>query len=285
MALNSVVRNWFILLCLLPAYAKGQFYRYITFDEADTFYQHVVFIDTESHHNNTWQIGKPNKPIFDSAYSYRNAIVTDTAFDYPPNDTSVFIVKLLNQYSGAGPIDDVEFRYRMDIDTGSKGLIEYSMDTGHTWLIAGSGWPYSPDTTTFTFSHFYWNYYHINLMAVWDGKATDSVWLRFTFISDSDFETKDGWMIDNFSVHYFTSGVMSIPDGKTCNIYPNPAQDILNITTRENIHCLTISNLIGQQVYCGKHNAPLVTVNIKYLPPGLYLVGVDDAVIGNFIKE
>src|SRR4051812_30284690 len=42
--------------------------------------------------NNIWQLGKPSKPVFDSAYSKPLALVTDTLHPYPINNTSSFIV-------------------------------------------------------------------------------------------------------------------------------------------------------------------------------------------------
>ena len=50
-----------------------------------------IEIDT-SNAGNIWQIGQPDKAIFDSAFSAPNAIVTDTVNYYPINDSSSFIL-------------------------------------------------------------------------------------------------------------------------------------------------------------------------------------------------
>src|ERR1700747_2873685 len=53
---------------------------------------HNLYDDTISNPLNIWQIGSPHKPVFASAYTNPNVIVTDTANHYPVNDTSSFII-------------------------------------------------------------------------------------------------------------------------------------------------------------------------------------------------
>ena len=54
-------------------------------------------LDTSA--SNIWQIGKPQKIIFDSASTVPNAIVTDTINFYPINNISRFGIKILDEYT------------------------------------------------------------------------------------------------------------------------------------------------------------------------------------------
>ena len=47
------------------------------FDGADTSIQNSILIETDTSVSNVWQIGHPQKIIFDSAATAPNAIVTD----------------------------------------------------------------------------------------------------------------------------------------------------------------------------------------------------------------
>jgi hypothetical protein len=49
---------------------------------------------------NIWQIGKPQKPFFDCAYSYPRAIVTATILNYPPHNYSIFYLFYFPSSSG-----------------------------------------------------------------------------------------------------------------------------------------------------------------------------------------
>ena len=85
-----------LLLCN-TAYTQWGFFQ--TFESPNDTFNDKFIIDTVNYPNNVWQIGKPQKTVFDSAYSYPNAIVTDTLNPYPVNDTSVFMIKVVSHYS------------------------------------------------------------------------------------------------------------------------------------------------------------------------------------------
>lgn len=53
-------------------------------------------------------------------------------------------------------------------------------------------------------------------------------------------------------------------------IYPNPVQDVLNITNSDELQSVTIYNLMGQQVLSATTN--LSTIDMSHLTSGAYLV-------------
>jgi len=58
-------------------------------------------------------------------------------------------------------------------------------------------------------------------------------------------------------------------------LYPNPVEDILNIETQENINNIKIFNPLGQQIVNKNANTNKISVNINYLPKGIYFVIVN----------
>ena len=58
------------------------------------------------------------------------------------------------------------------------------------------------------------------------------------------------------------------------DIYPNPANDILNITSSEIISSVEIVNIIGQVVYSLDVNNDNAICNVRYLPNGVYVVRI-----------
>ena len=66
-----------ILLVFVVRYSTAQFYTQY-FDGADTTVWNSILIDIDHDSSNVWQIGTPQKNIFDSAATQPNAIVTDT---------------------------------------------------------------------------------------------------------------------------------------------------------------------------------------------------------------
>lgn len=103
--------------------------------------------------------------------------------------------------------------------------------------------------------------------------------------------TQDGWLVKvdclgaDSITHYFgdtcyTSliGIKEINNSKNENvkIFPNPAQDFLNIEVQnQNVGLkIEIENILGQTVYEEKTNSPLFLVNIKCLESGIYSIKV-----------
>src|SRR5690606_18356962 len=129
---NRIILTLYLLL-LLPFTSEAQWWYEKTqyFDGADTGNVELkILIDTTR--PNSWQIGRPQKQIFDSAATYPNVIVTDTINFYPVNDTSQFVV-------GRGGMfmthDIFAFRWlqKLDLDSLDAAIVEFSADSGITW--------------------------------------------------------------------------------------------------------------------------------------------------------
>ncbi len=77
---------------------------------------------------------------------------------------------------------------------------------------------------------------------------------------------------------------------KVLVIYPNPSNDVINISARNILpNSIEISNIVGHTIlYTNKINSLNTTINLKDFQPGLYLVKVsfaDKNISGRFIKN
>lgn len=253
----------------------------ITFDPGDTFYHSLVIIDTTHYHHNIWQIGKPNKTVFRSALSLPKAIVTDTTQPYPDNDTSVFVLKAPSKaycpiYSGNSPLVLFQFSYQLNIDSNAVARLEISVDSGVHWVNVKDSLPlhYSWYSTPvdLTVSTSGWNVLAIS-KCFYCPDSSDTVLFRFTFISDSVYSGKDGWMIDNIDFHYWCEGyVPQILNSNLINIYPNPTKGNIYIhSNQQNSEhgSVIVYNMQGQEVYKAEKLLPTGYLNLP-LPGGVY---------------
>ena len=80
-----------------------------------------------------WQIGIPNKPIFDSAYSPPNAVVTLLDSALPANVNASFIISIPDtiEYPYASLLT---FTHKYDFNPLHEGgYVEFSVDSGYNW--------------------------------------------------------------------------------------------------------------------------------------------------------
>lgn len=209
-----------LVLVLLAKSGIGQEHeRMIDFDSIGH-----VYIDTLNA-DNIWQVGQPQKTLFDSAFSAPNVIITDTVEFYPNLNHSEFIVIAPNFYGGIG----MDLYHRFNTDTlADYGRIEVSYN-GVDWLAIDS-------TTSFSQFDFYGDQSSegfsgtsdgwVQSYAYWNYPPTDTLQIKFIFTSDDVQTNKEGWMIDNI---YFTFDLgIGIEENETDDHYtiaPNPFSD------------------------------------------------------------
>lgn len=277
-----------LLLCN-TAYTQWGFFQ--TFESPNDTFNDKFIIDTVNYPNNVWQIGKPQKTVFDSAYSYPNAIVTDTLNPYPVNDTSVFMIKVVSHYSSGSSswfvFVGLQFNYQLDLDSGEIAKIEILTDSGTHWVNVldedttydiqfGHAKPdFSKSTNGWQLVNIYFddwaergqNYPH----QIWS-QQNDTTYIRFTFISDSIQTNKDGWILDNIFINNLTRSIETVTNNSLISIYPNPAGDYIYIMTNYNYYSkpeVVIYNLQGQEVYATKELPKSGYLHVN-LPAGMY---------------
>ena len=69
-------------------------------------------------------------------------------------------------------------------------------------------------------------------------------------------------------------------------LYPNPGITSLSITsTLPSVNTLSIFNLLGEQLLSKNYNTNKVTLDVRDLPNGIYVIKVNDMVVKKFIKQ
>jgi len=276
-------------LILQFQFCFGQFDDYMFFDFEDSSNFEYLYIDTIQNPNNLWQIGHPQKTIFDQAYnSGHNVIVTDTINHYVANDTSSFIIT-----STAGPgftiPQNVSLSAHFKVDSDSLndfGRIDFSPDNGITWItILGDTatcccdiGPSSLFPANFTGYSAEWRFFNCELAAfgpMYNIQYDDTVLYRFSFISDSISDSRDGLMFDWIR---YEDGVESIDEFGYKLIssiaYPNPASETLTIKIENPNFApqrLIIYNSMGTRaIDLINIRSNIVEIDIRDLAAGIY---------------
>jgi hypothetical protein len=136
----------FLLFFFLSLTVRSQNFT-LTFEDTTVINQ-VFYTDSILDPHHIWQIGKPNKPGFDSAYSQANAVVTllDSALTQNINASFIISIPHMLQYEGGLVFT---FKHKNDFDSlHGKGYVEFSIDSGTHWhgiLTHGVQGGYSSD--------------------------------------------------------------------------------------------------------------------------------------------
>lgn len=271
-------RLFTLVLIVFSFSAQAQWHdclNFITFESTDVLYPITIVIDTHNYHNNIWQVGKPQKTVFDSAHFSTNAILTDTINTYPPNDTSVFVLKVPRILAINSRIFyEIAFNYQLDIDSTTIAMFEVSIDSGLHWINTADSLPtdyfWSGIPPDFSLSTDNWQ--QASLVTGW-GSGSDTILFRFTFISDTVLSLKDGWMIDNISILYYCEGAASnIQNNNLISLYPNPSKGNIYIHSNASLSqkaTVSIFNALGQEVYKAESVPPDGYLHLS-LPDGIY---------------
>ena len=79
----------------------------------------------------------------------------------------------------------------------------------------------------------------------------------------------------NDFVCVFITGIDNPNDATTTNVYPNPAQDMVTVSSSVAMTQLTVTNYVGQVVYTSKVHATSVELNTSSYQAGVYLVKIN----------
>ncbi|MFB6317064.1 T9SS type A sorting domain-containing protein [Saccharicrinis sp. FJH54] len=275
-----------------------------------TFEKPYEYLEVDTSSQNIWQIGQPQKSIFESAYSGKNVIVTDTVKSYPANNYSYFDIKIGRfNYPDYYPYDlFIEFKQKYDTDTlKDGGYITISYDNGKSWLNVFKDTSYFFNETPRSLYNGYYEYMTTkltneeigfsgnsqswqNIILAWyvlpaglktmKFDAMDTLIIRFNFISDSVDTGKEGWMIDDIKLYSVDLGNnIEYNDLKEIiTIYPNPSSGILNIRLKAvykkiqvDVYDLT-GKMVLNEIFNDKYE---VALSVNNLLPGTYIIKVN----------
>jgi len=196
---------------------------------------------------NIWEIGKPNKLYFNSAYNGVKVILTDSTNFYSDSCNDYFYMSIpwLENHWGEGILS---FYHKFDTDTlVDGGVIEVSYDNGNSWInylddshhmanqfiglyedtIRGGAYGFSGKSNGWQYVELYWFWIGLTKTTTLD---YDNTIIRFRFLSDENNTNKEGWMIDDIVFRgYFITGAIDITSKIQMKVFPVPSNGIINI--------------------------------------------------------
>lgn len=263
------------------------------FDGADTSIWNSIFIHIDTNASNVWQVGPPQKEFFSEAATFPNAMITDTINYYPVNNSSSFSFGINNESFGWG-ILALQWKQKLDLDSGKDGgVIEFWNYYSEEWenvfnnpyVYAFYGYdPSSADTLengVFAFSgtdttwRDLWLCFDLNWLSY-----SDTLIFRYSLITDSIADEKEGWMMDNFLAHMtIIHSVNEIEQEDYIHLWPNPSNGKLNIQARkvDDFHIiekLELYSITGNLVRSFDFVPTRFYIDISDQPNGVYFLRV-----------
>ncbi len=251
----------------LIVFISGQFWSFGQEYNFENNYGMEVIIGSEPM-DSLWQIGIPQKTIFSEAYSEPNAIMTGTTDNYPNDANASFILEINKEWFWSFPFMQIEWQQKFDVEVGvDGGIVEASYDEGITWQNVLSDTVYRPFIVgNYQIDSLFNGEIGFTGVSDWSfiglcwgtpigthPPNVETIFLRFTFISDDNDTEQEGWMMDNFGFLGEIIGAASNENSfGEIDVYPNPTEKILTLklpeTNYENF-ALEISNNTGQTIF------------------------------------
>ena len=105
---------------------------------------------------------------------------------------------------------------------------------------------------------------------------SDSLIVRFNFLSDNNQTNKDGWIIDNVVVGevYLGSSVEELANQLDIKLYPTITSGYFNykVESNEILKSISITNIVGQNVLTIKNPNPEDKIDVSKYPVGNYFI-------------
>jgi hypothetical protein len=281
----------------------------INFDDSSN----QAYISIHSGPGQLWQIASAQKTGMAGAWSAPNVLVTDSVNSYPQNNSSNFDI-ILGHFNVAWypMMIGVAFRHQFDTDTTKDGgFISVSwdngltyrnvaLDTGYlyalwgstplgTWDIFGFNRNLYPDSSLlfngepgFSGTSGGWTETSLAwyIIPIKKSFPPDTMRLRFSFVSDSIFDNRSGWMIDDIMIYSIELPGSVREDGMKGHealAFPNPAWEKVAIRlgrTHELIE-IRLINIEGQSISSAEfHHVDGFEYDLSGLASGTYLISI-----------
>lgn len=290
-----------ILFFSLTGFSQETFYQY--FDGADTSSWNSLIIKLDTSTENIWQIGPPQKDIFDTAATIPNVIVTDTFQYYPTDNISSFSYGLPEGIFYWG-ILALQWKQKLDMTPEHDGgiiefwnfqAVEWQNVFNNPYVYAFYGFdPSNADTLlsgeyAFSGTDTNWRDIWLCFDATWLSYM-DSLKFRYSFKSDTIPEDKEGWMMDNFMAHItIIHSVNEKEQEQYVDIWPNPSSARVNINLRKTdefhiIEKMELYNITGSLMQTYEYIPTRFFIDVSNYPNGIYFLKVQSNIETEIVR-
>jgi hypothetical protein len=212
----------------------------------------LIFIDTlnlrpldtliaiQNPDSTIWQVCRPSKGRFDSAYSGQLALITDSVHMYSNNrNDCVYLSFPQANFSWGGAM--ISFYHKYETDTLiDGGILEISYNNGVDWLdvhddtlhmtnyiglykstIKGGYYGFSGSSGGWKYVELYWLWRELLKSSTYG--FNEMPLIRFRFISDNINTHKEGWMISDIIIRVYSAfGAVPKLLADQVSVFPNP---------------------------------------------------------------
>ncbi|MCZ6594317.1 MAG: M14 family zinc carboxypeptidase [Bacteroidetes bacterium] len=112
-----------------------------------------------------------------------------------------------------------------------------------------------------------------------------TILVRFQLVSDGGLRA-DGFYFDDLTINIVEEGILSTNDlvNSQFVVYPNPVQDLLNITTPLENYTIELYTIHGQLVHRTENNNGSQMLDYSYLSSGIYLLRLTSAEVSQTLR-
>jgi len=185
--------------------------------------------------------------------------------------------------------------------TGTASTAAPGRDYPSVWTASNEAWSFTPDGTFSSYSvnsipyspsPYYTIYWYDSTTGAFLGSGDSLVIdtatagnFKAVAVSCSDTSSTGLDSVATGYLRLFNLAVDQVSSVKEFSVYPNPADNILNIKANDIIYSVVVTNLLGQIVLEQRASDKHTQIDISQLPPSVYLIKVNGTVVRRFVKE
>ena len=235
----------------------------------------IIIEDESDNFSNFWNDNSEWSNTYEEYLSPETSITDSPYSNYSNNSEE--IIQLTDPINLSGFVyAEINFDAKWNIESGYDYVqLEISNDNGNSWIpqcgkytkIGIETHDYAFDEPLYDGNQSQW----INESILLSDYIGDEIFVRFKLYSDGGLR-RDGFYFDNFIIRGISENLnFSETEQINSYIYPNPAENYLNIQSNTNINKLEIYNILGQKIL-EKSDENILELKTKILNPGIYIV-------------
>ena len=239
--------------------------------------------DLNSGHSVTWSVVlAPAHGTVTGPYSMTSTggIITPSGFSYTPS--SIFIgTDVFRICAKDGTLTDtitinvtLSFNPSAGVIAGTDSICQGQTDTLNE-SATGGNWNLSSTV-----------YAAITTDGIVTGLLTGADTVIYTVTNSCG--TATAWFAVNVkSYDACHTGIINVGNAgnQHLSIFPDPATGEISVASNDEIRQLKITDLNGKEIFTGKYQAQLVSLNISALPAGIYFIKVNGLEVRKFVKQ